>query len=110
MTIFACGCGDDLTCDERLDHAGDTIEAALAENLACKVDADCTTVDIATACRGACPSAVAVDGLETVRDSVQQADEEYCAGYASDGCTVLSPVCFAPPVVCADGSCVLPEL
>ena len=107
--MLACGDdGNDLPCDERRTHAYEMIDSALNENLSCKVDKDCTTVNIDTDCSSTCLVAVSKDGLQVVKDVVIQVNDDYCQGYQKDDCTVLAGDCGPQVPTCTNnGECVM---
>lgn len=109
--MAACADGNDLPCEERSAHASEMVRIAISEDLSCMSDADCTSVTPEILCAGGCgDQAVAKVGLKNVQDAVQQANENYCDGFAEDGCSYVTPGCIATnatPTCSSKGQCVM---
>lgn len=102
---FACG-SDELTCDERVAEAMETVEAVRSENLACSDSTACTLFDPSTSCLGECPRAIASSGLEEVEQAIGEINGSTCENFTADGCAFATPLCVELEARCEEGVCV----
>ena len=103
VAVSCSRCGDN--CEERASKTRNMVDAAIAANKSCRVDADCVLINLSTDCYGACSGSVAATGAEEVRDAFSEANRSYCSGYVDDGCPFITPECLPVAVVCKEGTC-----
>jgi hypothetical protein len=103
--------GGTLTCDQQTAAASTKIAAALdsaAGNLSCETDDECVIVSGGSVCTHVCRSAVvSTRGAQTVQAAIDDVESGVCAGFDSEGCTILRSPCPSPPsgAACIDGAC-----
>lgn len=96
---------DPAQCLLRRDTAGDYVQQARDERLACDDDHDCTTVSLSTGCEGTCPAVVNVAGRYAVDEARHYADATWCQGYRADGCLYATALCLLVRPYCDAGTC-----
>jgi hypothetical protein len=73
----------------------------------CAAKADCTTLDVSTACQGACPLAVHKDTVGPAQTKLTSFSVGVCQAFDAAGkCGYATPGCLAPDPTCEDGVCV----
>ena len=98
-----------LFCEERTRAAMERLAmaaAAVATDLACEKDEDCTVVSWSTDCFERCSEHIALRNAEMARIAVARANLIDCHGFVDAGCTRGSlPCATLPPAVCRGGVC-----
>lgn len=102
---------NDTACQEaNCDNMKSALQALLppyVDGSTCQGDEDCTTVDVSTACQGACPLAVSVGVKDEVAKAVGWFDDNVCKPHDfATNCGYSTPKCMAPNPGCKAGKCV----
>jgi hypothetical protein len=93
-------------CSDLTKPARDRVEAAVEQNRACNVDADCVAVGASSACFDACSRSVAKSGEAAVEQAKSAASASDCKAFSDAGCKVIIPPCMPPTApVCRGGKC-----
>jgi hypothetical protein len=101
------GGGAGATCQERKKAADDQVTAVREANLACAMDADCSSVFTSTECGGSCPEPVNAQGVDDVEAAIAEVNATHCANYQADGCPYAEPSCLQSTPACMGGLCIL---
>jgi hypothetical protein len=94
------------SCETIANAAADELAQVIANNQACTVDADCTTVWRSTDCFDHCDDALAKSGESAVAATKAQLNANQCKQFLDAGCKLIVPPC-APSVGvrCSSGKC-----
>jgi hypothetical protein len=94
-------------CDRRLRLSSKRVDRVASLTKQCRVDADCTRVETATACRHSCGTWANSRYAARIQRFIDYLDRRYCASFRDDGCAVDEPTpCPAERGACVDNQCV----
>jgi len=89
-------------CTELQSSADESLQALVAQNNTCTVDADCTSVPSIGGCFTYCILPINGASVETVT----RAERVFCRSYAEQGCENGFACPNSPGVACSGGRCV----
>ena len=99
---------EDGSCGARLEQARAHVDRALEAGInGCVTDEDCTTVDPATACFGACLQPVATAERDATSGAIADAQERWCEGFVAEcaGQRLEPESCPGGDLACVDNEC-----
>ena len=100
----------ELSCQERIDLAGQQIAAAIdGADRTCTTAADCAYAATGASCHFACSDAVVSKaGMVDIEAAIATIEQDVCGSFVTDGCELAPMRCPPPvrlPVGCAGGVC-----
>lgn len=94
-------------CAESTNAARARLTAVIDANMACKTDADCTTIGFGASCFDSCSRTIGVSGVDAYKAEIAAVDAKECKAYDDAGCPpMVSPPCAPPEApACREGKC-----
>ena len=94
-------------CKRLLVNSNAYVKAAQNSLLACKTDADCTTLNVSTKCTGDCDVAIAKTQIRAMKATLITANDKWCGKFQAKRCPRKKVKCAVAKARCKKGMCTL---
>lgn len=97
-----------VSCEAIASAAASELKQVIANNQACAVDSDCTTVWRNADCFDQCADALATSGQGALKATKDKLNTNQCKRFLGAGCKLIAPPCVPPGQPrCSSGKCTL---